>query len=163
VSSLTLLSTTPIGLDLDLPPPTPAYMDHASTGEKVDWSDRSQAIDFVAADVRMIAGTAYPHDAAGARAFIERDYDRSGGFLSATNHFMLQGGDAVKGKLPTLDAPLLVIHGAADPIYPVEHGRAIAKAVPGARYLELEGGGHEIHRAAWVRIVDAVAGHTSVS
>ncbi len=163
VSSLTLLRTTPIGLDLDLPPPTPAYMDHASTGEKVDWSDRSQAIDFVAADVRMIAGTAYPHDAAGARAFIERDYDRSGGFLSATNHFMLQGGDAVKGKLPTLDAPLLVIHGAADPIFPVEHGRAIAKAVPGARYLELEGGGHEIHRAEWERIVDAVAGHTSVS
>lgn len=160
VASLTLISTTPIGLDLDLPPPDKAYMEHAAAGESVDWSDRTQATDFVAGDVRMIAGTAHPHDAAGLRAFILRDYDRSGGYLSATNHFMLQGGDAVKGRLPRLKAPLLVIHGTADPIFPVEHGRALAGAVPGATYLELAGGGHELHEAEWDRIIGAVAEQT---
>lgn len=160
VASLTLLSTTPVGLDLDLPPPDPAYMAHAAAGESIDWSDRAQAIGFVATDVRAIAGTAHPHNAVAARAFIERDHDRSGGYLSATNHFMLSGGDAVKGKLPTLKAPLLVIHGAVDPIFPVVHGRALAKAVPGAAYVELPGGGHELHEAEWPRIIGAVAGHT---
>ena len=157
VASLTLISTTPIGLELDLPPPDKAYMAHAAAGESVDWSDRTQAIDFVAGDVRMIAGTAHPHDAPAMHAFISRDYDRSGGYLSATNHFMLQGGDVIKGRLPALKAPLLVIHGTADPIFPVEHGRALAKAVPGATYLELAGGGHELHDAEWDRIVGMVA------
>jgi pimeloyl-ACP methyl ester carboxylesterase len=87
VASLTLLSTTPIGLDLDLPPPSPTYMEHAATGENVDWSDRAQATGFIAGEARVIASTAHPHDAAKTLAFIERDYDRSGGYLSATNHF----------------------------------------------------------------------------
>lgn len=39
--------------------------------------------------------------------------------------------------------PLLVVHGDADEIVPVEHGRRLAAAAgDGARLLELEGGGH---------------------
>lgn len=160
VASLTLLSSTPVGLDLDLPPPAPSYMEHAATGETVDWSDRDQAIGFVARDASMIAGSAHPHDAAKTRAFIARDYDRSQGYLSATNHFMLVGGDAVKGRLPALRAPLLVIHGTADPIFPIEHGRALAQAVPGSTLIELDGGGHELHEADWDRIIAAIADHS---
>jgi len=161
VRSLTLLSSTPIGLDLDLPPPTSLYMEHAATGEKVDWSDRDQAIGFVAGDTRMIAGSAHAHDAARARAFITRDHDRSQGYLSATNHFMLRGGDAVKSKLPALEAPLLVIHGTADPIFPIEHGRTLAKVVPGSTLIELDGGGHELHEADWDRMIAAIVDHTT--
>lgn len=116
VSSLTLISSTPIGLGLELPPISPAYMEHAATGESLDWSDRGQVIDFMVRDAHMIASTAHPHDADRIRAFIEEDYDRSGGLLSATNHFMLQGGEAAQGKLKSLEAPLLVIHGSSDPI-----------------------------------------------
>lgn len=161
VSSLTVLSSTPVGLGtVSLPPSSAAYMKHAADGEKVDWSDRGQVIDFVTKDAGMIAGVAHPHDAAQARQVVERDYDRSGGFLSATNHFMLQGGEALKGRLPSLEAPLLVIHGTADPIFPVEHGIALAQAVAGARYLALEGSGHEIHRDDWDRILAAIVEHT---
>lgn len=161
VSSLTAISTTPVGLDTStLPPPSPAYMEHAADGERLDWSDRGQVIDFVTKDARIIAGIACPHDEAQTRRFVERDYDRSGGFLSATNHFMLQGGGALKGRLPLLEAPLLVIHGTADPIFPSEHGSALAQAVAGAKVLALEGGGHELHRNDWGRIITAIVEHT---
>jgi len=94
------------------------------------------------------------------RAFIERDYDRSGGFLSATNHFMLKGGENLKGRLHEIEAPLLVIHGTSDPIFPVEHGAALADAIAGARLVRIEGGGHELHPKDWATIVAALTAHT---
>ncbi|WP_141690502.1 MULTISPECIES: alpha/beta hydrolase [unclassified Ensifer] len=108
----------------------------------------------------MIASTAHPHDADRIRAFIEEDYDRSGGFLSATNHFMLQGGDTVKGKLKSLEAPLLVIHGTTDPIFSVGHGMAISDAVPASEFLPIASGGHELHRQDSGTIVPAIVRHT---
>jgi pimeloyl-ACP methyl ester carboxylesterase len=156
VASLTLVSTTPIGLDLDLPPPSPVYMEHAATGEGVDWSDRAQSTGFIAGEARVIASTAHPHDAPKILAFIERDHDRSGGYLSATNHFMLAGGEAVKGKLPGLNVPLTVIHGTADPIFQIVHGKAIADAVKGSTYVVVEGGGHELHEDDWGVVVPAI-------
>ncbi|MEK1946876.1 MAG: alpha/beta hydrolase, partial [Ensifer adhaerens] len=160
LSSLTLVSTTPMGLELELPPISADYMEHVAAAESVDWSDRTQVIDFMTKDARMVASTAHPHDANRIRAFIERDYDRSGGLLSATNHFMLQGGDTVKGKLKSLEAPLLVIHGTTDPIFSVEHGMAIADAVAGSEYLPIAGGGHELHRDDWGIIIPAIVRHT---
>ena len=59
-----------------------------------------------------------------------------------------------------LTAPLLVIHGTRDPIYPIEHGEALAEAVAGARLVKIEGGGHELHPAHWDRIVAAIVRHT---
>jgi pimeloyl-ACP methyl ester carboxylesterase len=41
-----------------------------------------------------------------------------------------------------LPGPALVIHGRQDRIIPVEHGRRLAAALPGARYLEVAGAGH---------------------
>ncbi|WP_429126406.1 alpha/beta fold hydrolase [Ensifer sp. 4252] len=160
VSSLTLVSTTPIGLELELPPISAAYMEHAAAAESLDWSDRAQVIDFMAKDARIVASTAHAHDADWIRAFVERDYDRSAGLLSATNHFMLQGGGTVKGKLKSLEAPLLVFHGTTDPIFSVEHGLAIADAVPGSEFIAITGGGHELHRDDWGIIIPAIVKHT---
>jgi pimeloyl-ACP methyl ester carboxylesterase len=44
-------------------------------------------------------------------------------------------------RLPA-SVSLLVLHGASDPVCPVEDGRAIAAAAPNARLVELEGAGH---------------------
>ena len=38
--------------------------------------------------------------------------------------------------------PTVVVHGTADPMFPLEHGRALAAAIPGARLLALDGFGH---------------------
>jgi hypothetical protein len=38
-----------------------------------------------------------------------------------------------------INAPALVIHGTEDPIIPYEHGISLAKVIPNARLLRLEG------------------------
>ena len=58
-----------------------------------------------------------------------------------------------------MQAPLLVIHGTADSIFPVEHGVALSQAVR-ARLVKLEGGGHELHRADWDEIIRTIVEHT---
>jgi pimeloyl-ACP methyl ester carboxylesterase len=161
VASLTAISTSPVGVDTsNLPQTSEAYRKHAAEGENVDWSDRSQVIEFMVKDSRMIAGTAHPYDEAYARRLIARDVDRARNFVSATNHFMLKGGDKWQGRLHAMQAPLLVIHGSADPIFPVEHGVALSQAVAGARLVKLEGGGHELHRADWDEIIMTIVEHT---
>ncbi|TRC71490.1 alpha/beta hydrolase [Mesorhizobium sp. WSM4310] len=160
VASLTVISSSPVGMDTShLPQTTGAYIEHSAAGADVDWWDRGQAIDFVVKDARAIASTTHPFDEVQMRAFIEKDYDRSGGFLSATNHFSLKGGDAWKGRLPQMAAPLLVIHGTSDPIFPVEHGEALAKTVAGAKLLRIAGGGHELHPQDWPAISAGIVAH----
>ncbi|UVK40117.1 alpha/beta fold hydrolase [Mesorhizobium sp. AR10] len=161
VASLTVISSSPVGTDTShLPGTTAAYMEHSAEGADVDWSDRGQVIDFIVKDAHAIASTMHPFDETGTRAFVEQDYDRSGGFLSATNHFMVKGGEDWKGRLHEMKAPLLVIHGTSDPIFPVEHGAALVDAVADARLVRIEGGGHELHPDDWTTIVAAIVAHT---
>jgi pimeloyl-ACP methyl ester carboxylesterase len=161
VASLTAMSTSPVGMDTsNLPQTSEAYTEHAAEAENVDWSDRSQVIEFMVKDSRMIAGTAHPYDEARARRLIARDVHRARSFASTTNHFMLKGGDKWQGRLHAMQAPLLVIHGTADPIFPVEHGVALSQAVAGARLVKLEGAGHELHRADWDEIIITIVEHT---
>jgi pimeloyl-ACP methyl ester carboxylesterase len=112
-------------------------------------------------DSRVLAGTARPSEEAEVRAFVERDYDRAGGYLCATNHGALRVGEGWRGRLHEMKAPLLVIHGTADPIYAVDHGIALSEAVGGAKLVRIEGGGHELHRADWDTIIGAIVMHTS--
>ena len=162
VRSLTAISSSPVGMDTShLPQFSDAFMARMEAAEEVDWSDRSQVIACMVEDSRVLAGTAYPFEEAEVRACVERDYDRAGGYLSATNHGSLKIGDAWRGRLHEMKAPLLVIHGTADPVYPIEHGAALAAAVAGASLVTLEGGGHELHPAHWDTIITAIVSHTA--
>ena len=58
-------------------------------------------------------------------------------------------------------APTLVIHGTADPMFPLAHGQALASEIPGARLLRLEGAGHGVERADWNAMAEAIATHTA--
>jgi pimeloyl-ACP methyl ester carboxylesterase len=60
-------------------------------------------------------------------------------------------------------APTLVIHGTADPMFPLPHGQALASEIPSARLLRLEGAGHGVQRADWDVITEAIATHTAAS
>jgi len=62
-------------------------------------------------------------------------------------------------RLGAVRTPTLVIHGDNDPLVPIECGIDIARSVPGARMVTVEGMGHALPRAAWPAIVDAIAEH----
>jgi pimeloyl-ACP methyl ester carboxylesterase len=153
---LAIMSSTPLdGEQRSLPGPTKAFMKVAGQGGNVDWNDRDQAEDALVRFGRVLAGDEKFFDEAEARALIEADFDRSGGLAHATNHFQLKGGERWAAQLAGLRPPLVVLHGRLDPLFPIEHGRALANAVKGATFVELPGG-HGVDRAAREPLIDAL-------
>lgn len=45
-------------------------------------------------------------------------------------------------RLGAIRAPTLVVHGTEDPLVPAANGAALARAIPGARHVEIPGCGH---------------------
>lgn len=70
---------------------------------------------------------------------------------------MLMPGPLVRDQFDNLSAlkdyrgPMLVVHGAHDDIIPVSHGRALAAAVPGASFHEVQCGHNDCPRP-WAAI-----------
>jgi pimeloyl-ACP methyl ester carboxylesterase len=95
------------------------------------------------------------------RDLIRRDVERAGDFAAAQNHDALADGESSRAALSSISAPTLIIHGSADPMFPLEHGEALAQTIPGAKLLPLDGAGHGVERADWATIVSAIAEHTA--
>jgi pimeloyl-ACP methyl ester carboxylesterase len=106
---------------------------------------------------RELVGPADPFDEDYERGRIVLAVDRAynpAGFVR-----QLQAIGAAKGRLERLGSvqvPTLVIHGDADILVPVENGRRVAAAIPGARLLEIEGMGHDLPRRVWPQVADAI-------
>ena len=158
VERLTLISTTALGnSDGELPGPDAAYLEHAEAAEGLDWSDTEALAAFIVSDARALAGTRHPFDEAATRDFVRRDLARTTNPASLVNHTLLGGDeDPATAAASQIEAPLTVIHGTADPLFPPAHGEALAAAVRGADLVLLEGGGHELHEGDWDEIVAAM-------
>jgi pimeloyl-ACP methyl ester carboxylesterase len=161
VASLVLITTSPAGAADDLPPAAEAYRDFLGTAE-VDWSDPASVADRVVAEWRALGGRR-PFDEAAVRALADRDVARADRVASAQNHAILSGGGPWRQRLGALAAPTLVIHGTADPLFPIGHGEALAAEIPGARLLRLDGAGHGLERADWDTVVNAILAHAEAA
>jgi pimeloyl-ACP methyl ester carboxylesterase len=107
---------------------------------------------------RVLAGEGNPFDDASERALVERLYERS--YYPLGFGRQLVAILAAQSRIPALKAvkvPTLVVHGADDPLVPPENGKRVAAAVPGARYLEFAGAGHNMPRSTWNDLADAIA------
>ncbi|MCP4846096.1 MAG: alpha/beta fold hydrolase [Actinomycetia bacterium] len=157
--SLTLLCSTPGLGDERLPPPddrlvdqmterlfAPPPVDHV---EKVAW--------LVELD-RLFVGTRYPFDETAATLVADADVTRC--WFPETGH-----GPAVNSSPSRLDhlgdigVRTLVVHGTVDPVFPVEHGIALAEGIPGADLWLVEGLGHEVPDACLAELLPKVLAH----
>jgi pimeloyl-ACP methyl ester carboxylesterase len=160
VRSLTLISTSiAVSSDRILPPPTAEFGRFVTTVE-VDWSDPESVIEYLVEYSRMLAAAERPFDEAAYRALASRDVGRARDFRAARNHDLLRDEGRARDPLSSISCPTLVIHGTADPMFPVGHGEALAEEIPDARLLRLEGAGHGVYRADWKSIVAAILEHT---
>jgi pimeloyl-ACP methyl ester carboxylesterase len=109
-----------------------------------------------------IGSTGMPQDSDDIRELAAVSYDRDhdpagpGRQLAA----IIASGNRM-AELRRITAPTLIIHGTADPLVARSGGRATARAIPGAKMLNIEGMGHDLPRAAWPRIIDAIAIHAA--
>jgi proline iminopeptidase len=65
--------------------------------------------------------------------------------------------------LHKITAPTLVIHGAADPLAPVEAGRDSARNIKGARLEIIDGMGHDLPKKHLPRIAGLIAAHVKAA
>lgn len=162
VLSLVLISTSPVAaVDRDLPPPTDDFMQFAAEAT-VDWSNRESVLEYLASWSRLLAGGQRPFDEVACRDLLRRDEERAGSLESLQNHDVLDhddGGSALSAS--SITVPTMVIHGTADPMFPIGHGEALAEAIPGATLLPLEGAGHGVYETDWPTIVPEVLRRTN--
>jgi pimeloyl-ACP methyl ester carboxylesterase len=162
VLSLVLISTSPPTRgERSLPSATERFNGFVASVE-VDWSDQGSVIEYTVEYERMLAGGVRPFDELAWRAFVGRDVERARDIAAVQNHTMIPEGDVPSGPISSIAVPTLVIHGTADPMFPLAHGQALAEEIPGARLLTLEGAGHGVDRADWKTIARAILEHTAI-
>jgi pimeloyl-ACP methyl ester carboxylesterase len=107
---------------------------------------------------RRLLGPDDPFDETYERERVARAVDRAfnpWGFVRQLRAIVDAPGRV--SRLPRLRVPTLVVHGDADILVPVENGRVVAGTIPGARYLEIPGMGHDVPRRVWPQVADAIA------
>jgi pimeloyl-ACP methyl ester carboxylesterase len=145
VASLTLIASEPLGWDgPPLPGMSPALLAHFAGLGALDLSDRAALAAFHLETARLCAGTAPAFDAVGARARIRAEMDHAADPGAAFNHALLAAGEDWAGAWRQLEQPLLILHGAEDPVLPPDHARALAAPHPAARLVILPGRGHHL-------------------
>jgi pimeloyl-ACP methyl ester carboxylesterase len=173
VASLTLIATRPTApgpADADLPEHSPAIMKHVMEAPEPDWTDCTAVIDYFVDSRRLLANSP-GFDEAEAREQVERIYDRTPtgpdpAPLHRSNQLAsafgaMDSGDRWRERLPEVQAPTLVIHGANDPFFPLGNGEALAAEIPSAELLVLPDTGQELPRRSRTRLLDAIRRHTS--
>ena len=161
VISLVLISTSPAtAIDRELPPPNEEFGRFVSNAA-ADWSDADSVVEYLVDYSRVLAGGDRPFAEEAIRDLVRRDIERARNFSAAQNHDVLAQGESSRMPLGAIAAPTLVVHGTADPMFPIEHGEALAGEIPGAGLLRLEGAGHGVDRADWDSIIPAILGHTT--
>jgi pimeloyl-ACP methyl ester carboxylesterase len=165
VRSLVLMSTSPaVPGERDLPG-SDASLGRFLAAAQVDWADDASVHDYLVDYWRVLWGVERAFDETHIRDVVQREIDRARNPAAAQNHGLMDDDDehTERGPLRSIAAPTLVIHGTADPMFPLAHGVALAAEIPGARLLTLEGAGHCVDPADWELVTDAILDHTRES
>ena len=157
---LSLISIYSMTGNPDLPQPKPEVMQLLLTPPP---GERSAFIEHTLKIFRAITGPGFLFDEEYHRKMAGQSYDRAfypQGVARQLMAIMAQGNR--KPALASVAVPTLVVHGADDPLVPVEGGKETAEAVPGAELLIIDGMGHDLPsgKGAWPEIIDAIIAHT---
>jgi pimeloyl-ACP methyl ester carboxylesterase len=147
VRSLTAIATSGGVGDPDLP-----GMADLTFPPEPDWTDDESVVEYFVAGQRVLS--APPFDEAEARAIARIAVARTKNLESSQkNHHATEGSGSWRHRLGEITVPTLVIHGDQDPLFPLPHGEALAREIPGARLLVLPHTGHEFPRRNWPLVI----------
>ncbi|MEU4344013.1 alpha/beta hydrolase [Nocardia sp. NPDC023852] len=161
-SALTLVGTRPVApgpVDEDLPDHDPAVMVALFSHPLPDWTDRDAVAAFAAEGAEPMGD-----DPEEARATAARIWDRTPSSDPAVHQANQLGmvfsridcAPRWRERLGELDVPTLVVHGRADPFFPVGNGEVLAAEIPAARLLVLDDMGTALRHAAADQVAAAM-------
>jgi pimeloyl-ACP methyl ester carboxylesterase len=145
--------------DPGLPQAKPEAMS-AIMQARPDGSDRELAIEHGMRIYRAIGSPGFPTPDNELRAKVGAAFDRSYYPAGVGRQFaaIVASGSRVE-MLEKLSVPTLVLHGADDPLVPVEAGRHTAAQIPGSTLTVIPGMGHDIATGLIPILVEAIATH----
>jgi pimeloyl-ACP methyl ester carboxylesterase len=153
VSSLVLIATSALhpGLAVTTDELRAFYADRTEP----DWTDRAAVIEHIVAEDRALSGPAF--DEAASRATATRAVERAIDPAAAGNHALAEGSGLWWQRLGEIRVPTLVLHGTQDPLFPLPHGEALARDIPHASLIRLDGVGHGLPpKRTWDVVVPAI-------
>ena len=157
LSVTSIMSTTG---DLDVGAPKAEALTHLMSPVP---TDREGVMEREVASSRMWGSPDYI-DPDRLRAMAALAYDRAFHPAGTTRHLAAVTASGSRSeRLAEVTVPFLVIHGDVDGLIDVSGGRRTAEVVPGSRYLEIEGMGHDLVPELWGQIIEAVVQHTSAA
>jgi pimeloyl-ACP methyl ester carboxylesterase len=123
--------------------------------------NREGAIESTISTFRLIGSPGFPFHEEELRRIAQLSYDRGYNPAGTARQLaaILVAGDRVE-DLRRITAPTVVIHGTRDRMVRPSGGRETARAIAGARLVEIAGMGHDLPVGVWDRIIDAVASNT---
>ena len=120
--------------------------------------EREAFIEHVLALFRIVGSKGELFDEDDVRDVTARSFDRDHHPLGVSRQLAAVVKTGKRDRmLRTITAPTLVIHGTEDRLIRPSGGRATKRLIPGARLMEIEGMGHDLPRAVWPQILDAIA------
>src|SRR6478752_40461 len=135
-----------------LPPPGPRQL--LAILQKPKDATREAIIDNAVRVSRITGSPGYPAAEERIRAEAIEGYDRSYYPAGVGRHFAaVLGSGSLLGYDRQISAPTVVIHGKADKLMRPFGGRAVARAIKGARLVLFDGMGHDLPRELWDDIV----------
>lgn len=135
-----------------LPPPGPRQL--AAILQRPKGSTRDAIVDNAVRVSRIIGSPGYPAPTERLRTDAIEGFDRSYYPAGVGRHFAaILGSGSLRRYDRQITAPTVVIHGKADKLMRPSGGRAIARAIPGARLVLFDGMGHDLPEPLWDDIV----------
>jgi pimeloyl-ACP methyl ester carboxylesterase len=127
----------------DLPPPSRQFLEHLASARRNPPKTAEDAIAAAVEGWRICNGNSVPFDAESMVRLQQRSWSRAKAPLAAINHVLATvGAPGRTDRLGQLAMPTPIVHGQNDPCLPVEHGTALAKAIPGAILVVIPEMGH---------------------
>jgi pimeloyl-ACP methyl ester carboxylesterase len=139
-----------------LPPPAPRALLAILRGPPPD-SPRDVILDNAVRVSHIIGSPGYRTPAEQVRADAAEGYDRNYYPQGVARHFSaIMGSGSLAHYDRRIVAPTVVIHGRADKLMRPFGGRAIARAIDGARLILFDGMGHDLPRQLWDHLISVL-------
>jgi pimeloyl-ACP methyl ester carboxylesterase len=141
----------------DLPPSTPAAWAVISQPPPDPKANLEAFLDHQVNNAETIGSPAYPWPAGALRARALGEYTRAYNPAGVARQMeaIRTSGDR-RARIRTITAPTVVLHGADDPLVPVDGGRDTAASIPGAELRVIPGMGHDMPPALYDIFLDAI-------
>ncbi|HET7075308.1 MAG TPA: alpha/beta hydrolase [Mycobacterium sp.] len=114
-------------------------------------------LDFEVRNVAVFNGPNFLPSESELRKRVQQLADRSSYPQGARRQFdAVLGTGSLLRYSKAITAPTVVLHGSADPMVRLRNGRAIAEAIPGARFVVVDGMGHDLPEPVWRPVIEAL-------